>query len=459
MCQVSTGRRLDASVRPESSRHVSIAFLRRGSPLALGLLPLFLLGCDAVLGLGDYKFGCPDGTVVDSADAACPTGATGSSSSGSSASGTTGPGSSSSSTGSGGAGGSAPDCEAMGLTTCGTECADLQKDGDHCNACDHSCGGGECLDGICQPQTLATGIADLHAIAINSTRLYFSAGDLVRQCVKGGPCSGAGLQTLADFTGDPDGGTGSLAVTENLIVFLGDTNGTPRVYACPASGCATLAALGSSLTGYTRDLPIVESGNTTVAYLFNIGGLGVVSTTCMGAQCANLAARQNKSVSAAPLAATSTHYYYQRKLNGVVTGIVRCPTTEGSCATVTDVSSITAGVSKLVTTPSELFFLWAGGPSGGSAIGRCPLAGCPSGGAPTMVRSSISMFPDMTVEGADAFWIDAGTIRACPYASCAAPHDLATGAVNASNLIADGKFVYWIENANTQNGAIRRVAR
>ena len=83
----------------------------------------------------------------------------------------------------------------MGETACGQDCADLTKDGDHCNACDHSCGGGECIAGICQPHTLATGINDLHAIGLDSARVYFSAGDFVRSCLKGGPCVGAGLKT------------------------------------------------------------------------------------------------------------------------------------------------------------------------------------------------------------------------------------------------------------------------
>jgi hypothetical protein len=42
-----------------------------------------------------------------------------------------------------------------GLPPDGTSCGDVQRDPNHCGACGHSCRGGECNQGRCQPQILA----------------------------------------------------------------------------------------------------------------------------------------------------------------------------------------------------------------------------------------------------------------------------------------------------------------
>lgn len=349
-------------------------------------------------------------------------------------------------------------CEA-GTTPCGGACVDLQSSPDHCNACGHSCGGGACVTGLCQTHTLATGVAQLHAIGLDSTKVYFTAGNLVQGCLKGGPCSGAGLTKLADFTGLNEDGTGDLSARDGRVAFVGNTNGDSRFYMCPTTGCPSLASLGVSQVGYNAGIALVNDGNADIAFVYHASA-GVQSASCPNVgSCTNIVTKQPRANADSPVAATATHYYYVKRAANVAVGLARCPASETPCTTVQDISNVSAGVRKLVTTSTELFVLWAGGQGGGSAIGRCPLAGCASNGAPAVVRSSISTYDDMTVEGTDAFWVEGGVLKTCPFTSCAAPKDLATGLTNVSSLIADTKFVYWIEGANGNNGAIRRVAR
>lgn len=70
-------------------------------------------------------------------------------------------------------------CEA-GFATCGggSACAtNLSSDSANCGACNHSCKGGACFSGVCQPFAIASGLDAPQAseIAIDDTYVYFSA--------------------------------------------------------------------------------------------------------------------------------------------------------------------------------------------------------------------------------------------------------------------------------------------
>jgi hypothetical protein len=62
------------------------------------------------------------------------------------------------------------DCDQSG--SCDTE---LDDDPAHCGRCGHDCLGGDCVDGACQPVSLATGQATLWAITQDASHVYFSA--------------------------------------------------------------------------------------------------------------------------------------------------------------------------------------------------------------------------------------------------------------------------------------------
>lgn len=399
-----------------------------------GLGAIALTGCAQVLGLGDYRDACGDSASGGSCETSTSSSASTASASPTSSGSTAASGSSSS-----GTGGAGPTCSPP-LTTCGAACVDLSQSSDHCHQCGHSCGGGLCVSGVCQPETLASGLASLHAIDIDDTHLYFSAGNLVQRCAKGGPCSGGGLAPIADFTGQNEDGTGELAVAPGLIVFVGNTAGSARLYGCPSTGCTSLQGLGVTQNGYLDRLALASDGTHAVGYVFEAKA-GIESTSCTGASCTPIAVRQVKANSAPPLAATNADYFYEKRVSTALTGVAKCPASEPTCATVTDISSVSSGVSRFVVTPTGLFILWAGGQGGGSAIGKCPVAGCASAGAPMIIRSSITTFDDMTALGDQIFWVEGGVLRTCPSGGCAAPVSLATGIASASHLVADMSFV------------------
>lgn len=60
------------------------------------------------------------------------------------------------------------------LTTCGTNCTNTATDPANCGACDHSCRGGACKAGACQPVVLASSEQKPVGIATDGTSLFWA---------------------------------------------------------------------------------------------------------------------------------------------------------------------------------------------------------------------------------------------------------------------------------------------
>lgn len=58
------------------------------------------------------------------------------------------------------------------LSDCGGSCVALQENPDHCGACGHSCLGGNCVDGECQPIVMADDIDINSFLAISDAHVY-----------------------------------------------------------------------------------------------------------------------------------------------------------------------------------------------------------------------------------------------------------------------------------------------
>jgi hypothetical protein len=58
-----------------------------------------------------------------------------------------------------------------GDTLCGTSCVNEQNDNQNCGSCGHSCAGGKCQSGVCQPLQIATEVA--YDIVIAQSKAYW----------------------------------------------------------------------------------------------------------------------------------------------------------------------------------------------------------------------------------------------------------------------------------------------
>lgn len=83
---------------------------------------------------------------------------------------------------------SAGECLCTTLTQCGSACVDLDADPDHCGACDHSCLGGLCIGGECQPVEVVGGLAGSapSQLALDDTHLYWAGPRQVKRVLKTG---------------------------------------------------------------------------------------------------------------------------------------------------------------------------------------------------------------------------------------------------------------------------------
>src|SRR5262245_45443752 len=67
----------------------------------------------------------------------------------------------------------APDCD---------ETTDVSMNADHCGRCNHSCGGGACEQGVCQPVALAKDIVELKQLALTADEIYWTEKQRVMSC-------------------------------------------------------------------------------------------------------------------------------------------------------------------------------------------------------------------------------------------------------------------------------------
>lgn len=110
-------------------------------------------------------------------------------------------------------------------------CNHLDTNPDHCGACDHSCLGGQCVGGVCQPVVLEDlGKQGAYALALDATRVYW-ASPITRMNKDGtgvtkmadAPSGVWGIAVDADqiFWSDPDSGSFRMKKTGGGSVPIG----------------------------------------------------------------------------------------------------------------------------------------------------------------------------------------------------------------------------------------------
>src|SRR5215472_70115 len=157
----------------------------------------------------------------------------------------------------------------------GTPCLDVSSDPNNCGACGHSCLGGACSQGACQPVTLATGQPSpyLISLATSATDVYWtltisqgSAGGNIARCAKTG-CNGQPAMLFPDMTHLPQ----SLVVAGGKLFFVDsappDGGFLQAVRSCTPSDCAgTLQTLAVESTA-----TLFLVGDATAVYWFVLG--------------------------------------------------------------------------------------------------------------------------------------------------------------------------------------------
>jgi hypothetical protein len=101
-------------------------------------------------------------------------------------------------------------CPPGSINRCGDVCTSLENDPEHCGACDHSCQGGACAGGRCQPVVLGTGFTSPSAVALSETHVYFrdtaTGGGRILRIAKSGGVAEVVAQGVSNLAGVALGG-------------------------------------------------------------------------------------------------------------------------------------------------------------------------------------------------------------------------------------------------------------
>lgn len=324
---------------------------------------------------------------------------------------------------------------------CGSSCVDTTSDGENCGACGHSCLGGACSAGVCQPVELATTGGTY--MAIDSTNAYWSDGTNFYSCPLTGGCGAGNVLYTAPSTTSyaatiavpPPGAYGN-------VVFLatGDANQDDGgLLMVPRTGGAATTLLGDSAQAFS---PAFDPGSARLYYAldFATGPAELYSRPVSGSG--------NSSVFSGvggPVAVDSKNVYFGDATNYRVAS---CPLGSTVCAGTTLLTGIIPFV--MVADGSSL---WVGAaPRGNDAAPRVGLYKCATSGtcsSPAFWTASGDGVVGLAVDGTSAYWITAVSpwrLMTCPESGCPAsgPTVLTDVAPPSSAVAVDANAVYWI---------------
>ncbi|HEX2568453.1 MAG TPA: hypothetical protein VH877_02765 [Polyangia bacterium] len=338
-------------------------------------------------------------------------------------------------------------CDAP-LMACGGQCVNIATSGEHCGACNHSCGGGECNQGVCQPTPVLSGSTNLHQITVDATDIYFTAGSRVLTC----PASGCVVapRQIADTVQDAL----QIVVANGTVFFESapvQSTYRPTLYHCPLAGCPSPieSLFGPTLSGFESLQAIGDS-----VYLFALDS-GYWKITCApnGGACASPQQLIGRSIQHTSTDGTNIFFIDPNNSSALTV----CPGT--GCTTGTSLAANQTSVTQTLVFQNIVYTL-SPGPSGGVPVGviaTCSAGGC-NGTPANFIRSQ--PYPiEMTVDSSGVYWIasDDGTLRTCPLTGCVGgARILASGQSGARSLALGPGFVYWIDGSNT---SILRVAK
>jgi hypothetical protein len=314
----------------------------------------------------------------------------------------------------------------------------FDTDPNHCGRCDHSCLGGVCRTGVCEPFRVARGDSTWF-LALDPNNVYFT--DLgpggIFYCPRGG-CPGSSILLTMPF----DTSAAALAV-EHGVVLYSTPAGT--IVACPPAKCMTAPTVLVAATPDSRTLHT----DGTAAYWVETGEI----RSCPLAGCAS--ATTLATIPLASPGATDALIVEQRYAVTTTRGTYAC--TLPACA---DLAILGGPVQSEAIASDGTNLYWFEYPA--SQLVRCDaVLGCH--GAPTVLQSGQEYTEDAVSDGQVLFWPakTSGRLLACALPGCAgAPRAMALGQNQPTSVALDETAFYWTLTGTTSNtGGVMRLAR
>ncbi len=349
-----------------------------------------------------------------------------------------------------------PDAADDGEASVDGGCGDTTSSKDNCGRCGHSCLGGECAQGMCQPFTLTKIDDGAWGLAVDGTTVYV-AGLLNNEIVRVAKNTGAVLSvdTASDILVPA-----WVAVGASSMVWSNRSSGTGSVASCPITGCGgnspkVLVPVADRPNGVLVDgdtLYWAESygGTLNSAHLSDGSSPTVLVPSSLGYQPYRMALH-------------GEYLYFTDVANGHV---VRVPKSGGP-AVILGTSSSPAGIA---VTDDTVY--WADSQDMTGRILSVPNADPPdAGAAPTDLAWQQDVAFSVAVDDVNVYWVAsatsttaAGAVRMCPRSGCPGngPITLAAQLAYPVDLALDESAIYvtiFGLDSGPSDGALLKIAK
>lgn len=330
---------------------------------------------------------------------------------------------------------------------CNGVCVDTQSDGNHCGSCGHSCQGGTCSVGLCQPVVVESGInagniGALNLIGIDSTKLYYTAfrNDAVYAAFSINKNANKGTGTML-WDGGSAGIVPLAGATSSKILM---NTATPLTM-CNTSSCASsLATLPANTDSYTRFAEWHSNPPTHFPAYGNdygTGGLYIIWMTSATSEYDRTydSTNDGPNTSYPSLMAGGDTLYFVRHYNTEYNLYSIAPNASvkvklagglSESATIVDVNDKSVLLVDSNLSPATLF--------------RVPLTGATSPQA--LVTSSTGLSTLATEDASWVYWLDGDNdLKRCSPSNCGSTTTtLLCGQSAQERLLQDSTNLYWV---------------
>lgn len=326
-------------------------------------------------------------------------------------------------------------------------CGNTQTDPLNCGSCGHSCQGGACNAGVCQPVVLASGGAPI-GIAVDATNVYWgdSGTGAVWRCAVGG-CNDAPTQIASAGSGPVQG----VAIDSSSVYWTTSA----ALYKCPLGGCGGSPTL--LLSGLMGDAGIsggwdiaVDSTSVYLAIHQPVGAVQKCATAgCNGSPTTLASGAAQDWPSGIAVSGGNVYWTLEGKPAAANGAVLTCSV--AGCATPTTLVA-GLGVPTGIAVDATSYYAVS------NYTGNVKKGDMHGGTVGNLATGQAGPYR-IAVDSTNAYWTNyggsPGTVMKCAIAGCGmAPTTLATNQTNPRNIALDATSVYW-----TTSNSVMKVAK
>ncbi|HET7540327.1 MAG TPA: hypothetical protein VFK05_10670 [Polyangiaceae bacterium] len=312
---------------------------------------------------------------------------------------------------------------------CNDYCTNYQSDKFNCGACGHSCQGGDCTAGVCQPFTLATTSKAVNLALSSSAVLWTTGGSVASVPSGGGAVSYLSSNSSGCLLGLATDGTNAYSID-----IIGNCTTTPwllsgSLFSVPLSG-GTKKTIDASAGGYgfpnqpyrclAVDASNVYFTSFDIGYVLQVAKADGKETVLAGGV-GTLGAGDPRAITV-----QGSFVYFADDDDGVR----QVPIGGGSLVTLAPTQNMV--IRYLATDSANLYYVLGGAVTKAAIAGSTPV---------TLVTSGAT--GPLAIDASRIYYLGASTVMSIAKTGGTAV-TLASGQTNPVDIAVDATSVYWL---------------